>query len=152
MGLPNQGAPGLVAFEDDYYGWAMHQAALLASGETEGLDLANLAEEVAELARAEFRCLVESYRLLLVNVLKWDHSPVRRTRHCQKAIETQRERIKDLLIDNPSLSQRLDEASARGYREARSRAARELAVALDQIPATSSHSALALLSRRFDLG
>lgn len=149
---PHQGAPGLVAYEDDYFGWAVQQAALLAAGDTDSLDLANLAEEVAELARAEFRCLTEAYRLLLLHVMKWDHSPRLRTRRCQSAIEIQRERVKDLCLDNPSLSRRLDEASARGYREARLRVSRELALSLDQLPETCPYSAIATLSRRFELG
>lgn len=149
---PHQGAPGLVAYEDDYYAWAMRQASLLAAGETDGIDLANLAEEVAELARAEFRSLAEAYRLLLQNVLKWDHVQGRRTRQCRAAIDIQRERIKDLLLDNPSLLQRLDEAGARGYREARLRVARDLPLSLDQLPETCPYSALAVLSRRFELG
>jgi hypothetical protein len=149
---PHQGAPGLVAYEDDYHGWAIQQASLLAAGDTESLDLANLAEEVAELARAEFRCLADAYRLLLLRVLKWDLAPAKRTLRCRTAIEIQRDRVKDLCLDNPSLSRRLDEASARGYREARLRVSRELALPLDQLPETCPYGALATLSRRFDLG
>ncbi len=147
-----QGLPGFIALEDDYHGWAQQQAAFLSSGEVDRLDLANLAEEIAELARSEFRSLSEAYHLLLLNILRWDHSQAKRTRQRWRAIELQRERVKDLLIDNPSMSQRLDEAGARGYRKARLKAAQELALSLDEIPETCPYCSLSILSRRFEPG
>ena len=146
------GARGAIPYEDDFYGWATQQAGFLASGEIDGLDLANLAEELAELARGEFRNLVQTYRALLLNVLKWDCQPEKRNRTCWAAIETQRGRVKDLLVDNPSLTLRLDEAGARGYREARLRMARETMLSLDAMPETCPYNARTILSRPFDLG
>jgi hypothetical protein len=58
-------------YDRDFYAWANEQAALLRAGRLEQADIENLADEVATLATAERRHLVELVSGLLVSLLHW---------------------------------------------------------------------------------
>lgn len=120
---PRQGATP--AYDRDFYGWALQQAALLRAGRLEEADLENVAEEIESLGRSEFDRLVSFYRLILLHMLKWERQPNLRSRSWAISIELHRHHANQVLHDNPSLKPRLEEAFRRAYKTARLEAMRE---------------------------
>ncbi len=51
-------------YETDFYAWAMEQAALLRAGRLSSADIANIAEEIESIGRAEKRELVDWLAIL----------------------------------------------------------------------------------------
>jgi hypothetical protein len=138
-------------YERDLYAWAFEQAALLRAGQFKEIDIANIAEELETLGRSEFRAYASAYRVLLLHMLKWDHQPDKRSRSWWASIAVQRGRLQEVLADNPSLNTRRNEAVARGYREARLRAAEETGLTLASFPETCPYDEQAMASRPFEL-
>ena len=142
-------APSL--YERDFYAWASEQAGLLSNGQTGQLDFANLAEEIGDLGRSEFRAYVSAYRVLLLHMLKWDHQPDKRTRSWLGSINVQRVRVERVLEESPSLSSRTEEAITKAYREARIEAATETGLKIATFPELCSYELGEILMRPFDL-
>ncbi len=63
------------AYDDDFYGWTIEQAAALRAGHLSALDRDNLAEEIESLGRSELSSLVSAWRVVLLHMLKFDHQP-----------------------------------------------------------------------------
>jgi hypothetical protein len=120
------GSTGRVAYDADFYSWSLEQARLVRQGRWAELDRDNVAEEIESLARAEFNRLEAAIRKLLVETLKWDHTPATRSRSSILSIELQRIEIEELLSDNPGMRSRIPEAIERAYRRARLGAAKEM--------------------------
>ena len=95
------------AYDTDFYAWANEQAALLRSGRLAEADIANIAEEIETMGRAEKRELVSRLTILLVHLLKWRFQPNLRGRSWRLTIKEQRKEVLNHLADNPSLRQRL---------------------------------------------
>ena len=127
-------------YEEDAYTWALEQCALLEAGQFDRLDIANLLDEVGDVARREFDKLVSALRVLMLHLLKWDHQPERRSRSWALSIAEQRERIAAVLGDSPGLKGRQDEAMGRAYRQGRLGAARESDLPLDTFPSECPYS------------
>jgi hypothetical protein len=103
-----------IAYDADFYGWANEQAALLRAGRLAEADLANIAEEIESLGRREKRELVDRLATLLTLLLRRRHQP----EHRSGLIRVQRNRLADLVADNPSLRLKTPEAVSRAYAEA----------------------------------
>jgi Domain of unknown function DUF29 len=116
------------AYDADFYSWSLEQARVVRQGDWAELDVANVAEEIESLARAEFNKLEAAIRKLLVEILKWDHAPASRGRSLILEIDLQRIEIEELLSDNAGMRPRIPEAIARAYRRARLAAANETQV------------------------
>lgn len=127
-------------YERDFYTWALEQAAHLRAGRLAELDLANLAEEIEGLARAEARELRNRYATLLTHLLKWEFQPERRSTSWAGTIAHERVEIEDLLDDNPGLKPRQSELFAKAYRSARAGAAAETKLPLSSFPATCPYT------------
>jgi len=112
-------------YNRDFYAWANEQAALLRAGKLSDADVANIAEEIESMGRAEKRELVSRLAVLLLHLLKWQYQPQRRSRFWQATIENTRDELDRHMIDNPSLKAKLPEAMADAYRRARRSAAAE---------------------------
>jgi hypothetical protein len=138
-----------VAYDDDFYGWAMDQAAALRAGHLSALDRENLAEEIESLGRSELNSLVSAWRVVLLHMLKFDHQPERRSRSWALSIRDQRDQAGDVLTGSPGLKHRLDEAMARAYRGARLDAARETGLPLRTFPETCPYTRDEMLTRDF---
>jgi hypothetical protein len=121
-------------YEDDYYTWIQEQVALLRAGRLDEVDAANVAEELSDMGKSEFRSLVSAIAVLTMHLLKWDHQPERRSRSWAITVRNQRRHILEDLGDSPGLKGRLDEAIVRGYADGRDRAIEETGVADDVFP------------------
>ena len=102
-------------YETDFYQWTVEQSQLLALGKLQGLDLENLAEEIASLGRQERQELENRLGVLIGHLLKWQYQPNKRSRSWQVTISNQRRAIKKLLTNNPSLKPYLDTAVQDGF-------------------------------------
>lgn len=142
-----QPAPSL--YDSDLYAWSLEQAQLLREGRLEEVDAENLAEEIEDVAKTEFRVLVSALRVLLTHMLKWDHQPERRSRSWENTIGEQRYRAEEQLQDNPSLKARLDEAIGRAYRRARLAASSETDMDAARFPETCPYSRQEIMEREF---
>jgi hypothetical protein len=112
-------------YERDFYAWAKEQAALLRAGRFDRADIENIAEEIERMGRSEKRELVNRLSIQLTHLLKWRFQPGFRGNSWRLTIEEQRDRLRENLDDNPSLTAHLDQAVADAYRRARLGAERE---------------------------
>jgi hypothetical protein len=127
------------SYHSDFYAWAMEQAALLREGRLASADIANIAEEIESMGRAEKRELVNRLAILLLHLLKWRFQPGFRSVSWNSSIREQRIRLRDHLDDNPSIKACLDEALARAYRLAVIGAARETGLPEADFPKSSPY-------------
>lgn len=136
-----------IAYDRDYYGWAVQQADALRSGRLEGLDLDNLAEEIEDLGREQFDKLESALRLILLHMSKWDRQPERRSRSWVLTILRERDRYGRILGDNPGLKPRQNDALQRAYRTARFDAAAETGLPLKVFPEDCPYALDEILNR-----
>lgn len=101
--------------EEDLYGWAMANAALLKKGKFNEADMENIIEEMEALGRSEKHELINRLSLVIVHLLKWQFQPNMRGHSWIYTIEEQRKRIKLHLRDNPSLKTKINEALTSAY-------------------------------------
>jgi len=106
-------------YEDDLYGWAEAQIALLKAGRLTEVDAGNIAEELADVGHDQYDKLESALGILMMHLLKWDHQPTHRSRSWVNTVHEQRKRIARVLRKNPSLKSRIPEATEEGYEDAR---------------------------------
>jgi hypothetical protein len=114
--------PARTRYEDDLYAWVQEQVALLQAGRVDEIDAANIAEELGDVGKSEFRSLTSAVEVLAMHLLKWDYQPEKRSRSWVLTISTQRARIDMVLRDSPGLKSRVATAIDDGYRIGRKRA------------------------------
>lgn len=141
----------MTPYGDDLYTWAAEQAALLRAGRLTEIDAINLAEEIDDVASAQYDKLESASTVLLQHMLKWDHQPERRSRSWQNTIREQRLRVLRQLTRNPGLKGRLDEALADGYKYGCGRASSETDLDLDHFPRSLPYSWDEIMSRDHEL-
>jgi hypothetical protein len=117
--------PSLPSYEDDFYAWALANAALLRAQRFDEIDFENIAEELEGMARSERRELVSRLAVLLAHLLKWRYQPLRRGKSWRATIKEQRRILDRLLADNPILRNKLPEYVADAYGDAVQIAVRE---------------------------
>lgn len=138
-----------VAYDVDLAAWAIEQAANLRTGAWSQLDLVNLIDEVEALARAERNAFTSALRVILLDILKWDHQPTRRNRSWCTSIRIERMAGLERLEDSPSLSGYLPEAMDRAYRKARVEAAGETGLDEDLFPENRPYGFEEIMGREF---
>src|ERR1700722_3940317 len=87
-------------YDRDLYGWGTEQAALLRAGRIAEADAQNIAEELDDVGSEQYDKLASALRLILLQLLKWDHRPERRTRGWCASISVQRKHVRRLLRKN----------------------------------------------------
>jgi hypothetical protein len=120
--------PRSIAYEADFYGWAMRQADLVRSGQWDQLDLENIAGELEGLARSERRQMRNHLAILLMHLLKWQYQPQLHERHGRSwrlTIEEQRRQLRTVIEENPSLKPQHDKILTDAYGDALIKAERE---------------------------
>jgi hypothetical protein len=105
-------------YEEDPYLWAQTQAALLRDQRFAELDLANLIEEVEDLAGAMRRSVRNRTITIMMHLLKLQHSPASDPRiGWRETVRTQRTRLLNDLT--PTLRRELEGELAELYARAR---------------------------------
>jgi hypothetical protein len=122
------------SYETDFYAWTQHQAALLRTRRLNELDIVNLIEEIEGLGRSEKRELESRLKVLLMHLLKWQFQPARRSRSWLATIRNQRNELRKLLRDNPSLAANLTRILDEAYQDARYEAEAETGLAISVFP------------------
>ncbi|HJU11546.1 MAG TPA: DUF29 domain-containing protein [Candidatus Binataceae bacterium] len=113
--------------DQDFYAWLADQAALLRTGNYPGLDSMKVAEELEEMAAQQRGKVVSLLRVILVHLLKWHYSRVRRSENSWRiSLVTARIDVNDLLDDSRTLRNELPSLLVKAYRGARSVAGTEM--------------------------
>jgi len=122
-------------YETDFYGWIQRQADSLRVRSFSNLDYDNLIEEIESMGKSLQRELVSRLETLFSHLLKWRFQPKLRGASWELTIGEQREKIIDLLSDNPSLKSKLDDCIARGYKYGKRAAMKETGIDQSNFPA-----------------
>jgi len=122
-------------YETDFYGWIQNQVAALRTRSLSGLDFDNLVEEIESMGKSEKRELESRLEVLFSHLLKWQFQPEFKGTSWELTIAEQRERIVDLLSDNPSLKSKLGDCVEYGYKYAKRAAMRETGIDQATFPA-----------------
>ncbi|MDF1581792.1 MAG: DUF29 domain-containing protein [Methyloprofundus sp.] len=90
--------------EQDFYAWTQQQVHLLKDDKLDEIDVAALIEALESMGAREKRELLSHLEGLLMHLLKWQYQPERQGKSWEFTIQEQRDRIRDHLSENPSLS------------------------------------------------
>ena len=131
----------MTLYDEDFVAWAEEQAALLRNGRLAALDLANLAEEIAEMGRSERRELDSRLEILIAHLLKQQFQPEAATRSWVATINEQRRALRRLLEASPSLRKSVGARVQAIYPDARARAIDETGLAEERFPTPPPYTA-----------
>jgi hypothetical protein len=84
-------------------------------GNLNALDLANLIEEIQSLRKQQKQELRNRLGVLIGHLLKWQYQPNFRSKSWRVTIRGQRRRIKEHILENPSLKSYLHQAIAEAF-------------------------------------
>lgn len=115
---------------DDLYSWAVRQADLLRAGRLSKIDPVAIAEEIDDVGEEEYHRLESALRVVMPDLLKWDHQHDRRSRSWALSIHEHRRRVHRQLRRSPGLKSQLDEALEGAYEDARLEASSETGLPL----------------------
>jgi hypothetical protein len=136
-------------YDLDFYAWANEQAALLRAGDLSRADAENIAEELERLGRTEKREFVSRLTTLLSLLLKLRSQPGRQSPSWKEAIVSARGQLLEHLDDNPSLKDKLPEAIASAFRNARRTALEEAGLDDGVFPVACPWSFDRMMDERF---
>lgn len=109
--------------DQDFYAWAMQNAALVREGRLSEIDREHIAEELESMGASERRELLSRLQVLIVHLLKHQYQPERRGKSWLLTIQHQRTEIERLLEQSPSLKgilteERIDSVYRKAVKEA----------------------------------
>jgi len=136
-------------YEQDFYDWTQQQAKALEQRQVLLLDWQHLEEEIQALGRQEYRELVSRLSVLIGHLLKWQYQPEQRSRSWLLTVREQRRAIRRHLQQNPSLANRLPEATVDGYEAGVDLALRETNLPLRTFPEVCPYEVDDLLADTF---
>lgn len=90
-------------YEHDFYAWTVETANQLRNKNLNKLDTEHLLEEVESMSARERQQLKNRLAILIMHLLKWQYQPTMQSRSWDLTIFHQRQEIKSLLEDSPSL-------------------------------------------------
>jgi hypothetical protein len=131
---------GKSLYDTDYYAWVEAQVSALGRGDVGALDLAHLADEVADLGRSEKRAIRSNLNVLLIHLIEWTYQPGQRKGGWEVSIGEHRARLLEDLVDSPSLKDYPAEVLEKEYALARKRAALEMRKSVRALPETCPFS------------
>ena len=145
---PQAPQPGEL-YEQDFYAWIEERVGALRSGQTQRLDMENLAEEMEDMGRSQRRAVKSALIIILSHLLKYRHQPNRRTNSWRAAIREHRRRARDELADSPSLRPYSERMLDDYYQDAREAAADESGLPITTFPAACPFALEQVLDRNF---
>src|SRR5580704_6432797 len=129
-----------VAYDEDFFAWTQEQARLLRQGEFSELDIENVAEELESMGRSDKRELRSRLVQLITHLLKWQYQPGFRSRSWTSTIGEQRDQVREVLDDSPSLRPTLTIDLSRVYKIARIKAVGETGLSEAIFPASCPYT------------
>jgi len=142
---------GRSLYETDPHAWAMQKAEALRSGRFGDLDLDNLADEIAEMGRGEWKDLRSEVSIILAHMQKWDYQSSHRSKIWADSIDEHRDGAALSLDGSPSLQAHVDEILKAAYKIARRTASRETGLPEARVPADNPYTVNDVMTRKFDL-
>ena len=139
----------IACYDEDWVLWIDAQVRLLSEKRFSELDLGNLVEELDGMKTKELRTLKNRLRVLIMHLLKCEFQKSYPQNKWHATLIEQRERIRALLQDSPSLRSRLEEYAGANYAYARKMAALETGLALATFPAENPYSIKQILDHDF---
>jgi len=136
-------------YDEDFFLWTEHQAALIRARRFDSVDWENVAEEIESLGSGDLRQLGNRLDVLITHLLKWQFQPDARSGSWRGSIRTQRGRILRLLKQSPSLRQHVASEAQDGYARAVATAADETGLPSAQFPPSCPYTAQELLDEDF---
>lgn len=136
-------------YESDFHEWSLQMADALRKRDTAGLDWEHLAEELEGLAIRDRRELFSRVKVLLLHLLKWKTQHLERSKSWRLTILNQREEIRELLEQSPSLSRLVNDSIERQYPRAVEKAVAEMGLLQNPFPAKCPFNAEQLLSDEY---
>ncbi len=127
-------------YTKDFYGWIMHNAALLRQRKFSEIDVDHVAEELEDMGGSAKRELVNRLGILLAHLLKWKYQPRYQGKSWKYIIKEQRRRLSRLLKKNPSLKHDIDESFKEAYGDAIFIATKETKLDEEDFPETCPFS------------
>ena len=120
--------------DQDFYQWTQEQVSLMKTGAYDQIDWEHVIEEIEEMGIALRRQLASGLKVLFAHMLKWQYQPEKRSKSWEVTIATQKEEIRELLEDAPSLRNHLPDLVPRSYERARRLASLETGLPLETFP------------------
>jgi hypothetical protein len=136
-------------YEADYLQWIETTVEKLRQRDYAAVDWENLIEEIADMGRSERRGLRSNLIVVLLHLLKWQYQPQMRSGSWKGSIVEHRQRIRDDLVDSPSLKPYLEEVFAKSYSDAVERASAETGLPAGTFPAECPYTAAQILDSEF---
>ena len=136
-------------YEEDVYGWAIHTAELLRSKKMDEVDFDNIIEEMEALGRSEKHELTNRFAILITHLLKWQYQPMMRGHSWKYSIVEQRDQVKSILEESPSLKSKLEEILKLAYKFSLSKAIRETGLNENMFPQQCPYSFEEIMSDEF---
>lgn len=141
-------------YDRDFYAWTQHQAELLrraaARESTAGLDLDNLAEEIASLGKRDRRALASQIARITERLLKLQYARDEEPRPgWESSVDAHRSKARRILADSPGLKGDVATLLSESYEDGRRIAARSLRNELDSstLPEACPYSVDQILDR-----
>lgn len=125
---------GAVAYDQDFYSWALDQAALLREGKFDQLDFEHLVEEIEDMGNRHYDQLESRLAVLFMHLLKWMYEPSHRGASWTNTIREQRRMIPFHLKKYPGLKGKLVTILEDSYELAREGARDETGLPLNVFP------------------
>jgi hypothetical protein len=122
-------------YHDDFYGWALDQVDALRRRSLNEIDWDNLLDEIEDLSASKRRELRSRLALIIQHLLKWRCQPSFRSKSWLATIEEQRDQVRELLRENPSLRPTLEPMMPQVFRSGAVGAVRDTGLALETFEA-----------------
>ena len=110
-------------YAQDFFGWTQDQADALRRRSVNEIDWDNLLEEIEGLGASARNELRNRLAVLFAHLLKWRFQPTRRSRSWVLTVREQRQQVRRLMKESPSLKSVLDEVAEQAYESALNMAA-----------------------------
>jgi hypothetical protein len=136
-------------YDEDVYGWAIHTAELLRSNKMDEVDFENIIEEIESLGRSEKHELTNRLSILITHLLKWQYQPMMRGHSWKYSIVEQRDQVKSIFEESPSLKSKLEEILKLAYKFSLSKAIRETGLEAKTFPQQCPYSFDEIMSDEF---
>ena len=136
-------------YEQDFYAWVVERVAALRSGQTQRLDMENLAELIEDMSRSLRRAVKSALPTILIHLLKYRYQAERRTDSWRATIREHRRRLRDELADSPSLRPYIKQILDACYLDARETASDESGLPIATFPTACPFTLEQPLDRNF---
>ena len=139
-------------YATDFYAWTLEQSKLLQQGKWQTLDIDNLVEEIESLGKQQRQELRNRLGILIGHLLKWQYQSDRRSKSWRITIRVQREEVREILQENPSLKPYLEEAIMKAYDAGLELVLKETPLEEKDLPAECPFTAMQILDAAFPVG